>query len=155
MDEFFLAGLFHDIGQVALFHSDTELYSRLYDELLSGTERTVEIERRMLGTDHKETGGAILTYWNFPVFFADSAREHGSLNVISPHKAKVLLITASDVLSSFLLSGEISEYHKQLLESIPRFTNLTSEKIDYYKEEYIAKLEKEPLFIECSSIFQL
>ncbi|MBI9102864.1 MAG: HDOD domain-containing protein [Spirochaetales bacterium] len=155
IDEFFLAGLFHDIGQVALFHSDPEAYSNLYEQVHAGKERTIEIERRILGTDHKEVGGEILSYWNFPVFFSDSAREHGSLNIISPHKSMILLITAADIISTYLLSGKNSNYQKQILETIPKYTTLTLEKLSYYQEEYMSILEKAPLFIECRSIFQL
>ena len=154
-DELFLAGLFHDIGRVALFHGEPEAYSRLLDEQAETGRNTRDLELHYFGIDHKEVGGAILEDWNFPELFSDPAREHGTLNITSVHKNVVLAVTTADILASRITDGVISEQKAEILTKIPAVLRLPESRITYYSEQFRGELESDPLFGECTSIFNL
>ena len=63
----FIIGLLHDIGKVVLDQFFNELFRRALEE--AGGPDGVELyvaERRVIGFDHGEVGGMLLTRWNFP-----------------------------------------------------------------------------------------
>lgn len=154
-DELFLAGLFHDIGRVALFHGEPEAYSRLLDEQQETGANTRTLEQRYFGIDHKDVGYAILSDWNFPDLFTDPAREHGSLNITSSHKNVVLTVTAADILAALIDGGTLPEDKGAILDAVPDRIPLQKEQIDHYKEKFLSELNDDPLFSECTSIFNL
>lgn len=154
-EEVFLAGLFHDLGRVALFHGEPEAYSALLEEQEETNKNTRELERHYFGTDHKEVGWAILADWNFPDVFSASAREHGSLNITSRHKTVVLVVTTADILAALIDGGGVPADKQAVLEKIPSLIPLPGERIEYYKTQFLSDLGKDPLFSECTSIFNL
>jgi len=149
----FVAGLLHDIGQVALFQSDPGLYT----ELLGSTKRldeSVEItEQRFYQVDHREIGASILGRWNFPDVYVDSAKEHNTLNINSRHKKLVLTITLADILSDYIGYGQREGSRDGLLQNILTLTNHTESDVEYFKTTYPDIFEKDPLFRECQRLF--
>lgn len=71
----FLAGLLHDIGQLALFHSQPG-QARVALDLLAGGEALQAAEQRVFGFDHTVLGGALLEAWHLPPLLAACARFH-------------------------------------------------------------------------------
>ncbi|MBN2049912.1 MAG: HDOD domain-containing protein [Spirochaetales bacterium] len=154
-DEIFLAGLLHDLGRVALFHSEPEAYSRLLEEQEAEGKATRELEQKYFNTDHKEVGGAILAHWNFPEILSSPAREHGMLHITSPHKNAVLLVTVADIIALEVTQGTVTEEKEDLLAAIVNLTPLTAEQITFYRDEFIRQIELEPFFGECVSLFNV
>jgi len=73
--EAYLAGLVHDVGQIAL------LSMRLYDSarlegLVSGGCPRVYAESLLLGTDHAALGAEIATGWRLPDSMVSAIRQH-------------------------------------------------------------------------------
>ena len=154
-EELFLAGLYHDIGRVALFHCEPEAYTSLIEEQQETNKNTRDLERHYFGTDHKEVGWAILSEWNFPEIFTDPAKEHGSLNITSSYKTVVLVVTAADILAAKLDGGNIPDNKAGILEAIPNHISLPQERLEYYVTDFLQALEDDSLFSECASIFSL
>jgi putative nucleotidyltransferase with HDIG domain len=152
-EEYFLAGLLHDIGQVALFHSDAAKYENLI--------KTVEEENKVLETEeeelyqinHKDLGGSILQKWFFPDQYVDVAKEHKSSNITSVHKQMISVISIADIISESLGFGHIAADAKELLSNLLLYTGLKEEDIKYYTDDYMNDLKKEPLFNECKALF--
>lgn len=71
-DEGYNAGLFHDIGRLALL----ALHPALYDQLISNDASLQEIERAHFGVDHCETGAWVIEHWKLPTAFIDVALNH-------------------------------------------------------------------------------
>ena len=70
--EAYNAGLFHDVGRLALL----VLEPALYDGPVRTDGDLQEIERARFGVDHCEAGAWLLEHWRFPQPFADVARHH-------------------------------------------------------------------------------
>lgn len=85
MEEAFLAGMFQDIGMLALF----EALGAPYGELLAGAGvdhlRLERIERESLGLDHREVGAWLATRWKLPAYLEHTTRgSHNPESIAGP-----------------------------------------------------------------------
>ncbi len=71
-DEAYNAGLFHDLGRLALLAVEPALYDQWTAE--SGDLR--ELERSRFGIDHCEAGAWVIEHWNLPQAFIEVALLH-------------------------------------------------------------------------------
>jgi HD-like signal output (HDOD) protein len=72
-EEAYQAGLFHEVGRLALLVVEP----RLYDDLISRGGDLRSLERTHFGIDHCEAGALLIEHWRLPQIFADVARHHG------------------------------------------------------------------------------
>ena len=149
----FVAGLLHDIGQVALFQSNPEVYENLLDSVLLEDGEIEVFERRHYQTDHHEIGSSLLTKWNFPKIYIDAAKEHNTINVNSKHRTLVLTVTLADLLSSYLGYGQKEGSGEKLLTEILSLTNHDDSDLEYFKSNCKDIFEEDPLFKECQRLF--
>jgi len=148
----FIAGLLHDIGQVALFQRYPNDYSRFFTDqnTLASVE---ELEKSLFGTDHRELGGFILDKWNFPDVYSDVAREHGSINVSSIHKSIVYTVSFADLVTEKIGFGQGCEVDDNLFLELAGYLNISADDIVYYQNDFFSGLENDDLFLECQDLF--
>lgn len=154
-DECFLSGLLHDIGQVALYNANPGKYSQVLALAKTEMKRISEIEDSLFGTNHRDVGAQVLTNWSFPDVYVDSAAEHGSANITSPHKQSILIISVADFVTSNIDLYVDSPLDFSVLHAILRQTSLTEEDIREYQEHFVESLAGDRLFQECKSLFSL
>jgi putative nucleotidyltransferase with HDIG domain len=65
LEEYFIAGLIHDIGKVLINNFLPEEMNRVLEEAARREEPIPDIERRMFGLTHEEIGIAIGKKWRF------------------------------------------------------------------------------------------
>ncbi len=149
----FVAGLLHDIGQVALFQSEPAAYEVLLSSAEEGSDSIEILEQRVFNTDHREIGAGLLAHWNFPEAYVDSAREHNTLNIDSKHRSLVLTVTLADLLSEYIDYGQRGDAREGLLSEVLSLTDHTEEDLEYFKTDYREVFEEDPLFKECQRLF--
>jgi putative nucleotidyltransferase with HDIG domain len=71
-DEAYNAGLFHDIGRLALL----VMQPALYDQMLASGGDLLELERTHFGLDHCIAGAWVIEHWGLPKTFVDVALHH-------------------------------------------------------------------------------
>ncbi len=71
-EEAYQAGLFHEVGRLALL----TVAPRLYDELIGQEGDLTALEREHFGVDHCEAGALLIEQWRLPQIFADVARHY-------------------------------------------------------------------------------
>jgi HD-like signal output (HDOD) protein len=71
-DEGYNAGLFHDLGRLALIMLD----ANLYDQLIQQGGALLELERAHFGIDHCEAGAWLIEHWKLPLAFVEVAKNH-------------------------------------------------------------------------------
>jgi putative nucleotidyltransferase with HDIG domain len=76
VEEFFVAGLIHDIGKMALLHLMRERYLLAVD--LAARERLliVEAERTIIGLNHTQVGRLLTEAWNLPRALVTTVARH-------------------------------------------------------------------------------
>ncbi|MBN1835159.1 MAG: HDOD domain-containing protein [Spirochaetales bacterium] len=154
-EECFIAGLLHDIGQVAFFHTDPERYRQVVAQLLEGKPGSEGLEEMLFGFTHRTFGAVLLQKWSFPEVYVDAAREHKSLNVTSPYKTVVLIVTAAALFAELSRIGSLDEESQSLLTQILPRIGLASADSEYYRVQFLADLHNDPLYRECGSLFGL
>ncbi len=148
----FLAGLLHDIGQVALFQRYPDQYRTfLIDQSGKGTAE--DIEQSLFGTDHCNLGGYILERWNFPDVYVKTALEHGSINVQSIYKNIVYTVSLADLLTVKIGFGQRREVDDDLFINLTSYLDMDAEDILYFQHDFLSILEKDHLFLECQELF--
>lgn len=75
-EDYFLAGLLHDIGILVLdqfFHDEfVEVLKNMINEKIN----LLDSEQRLFGTTHQETGAFLATKWKLPLILTHSIRYH-------------------------------------------------------------------------------
>ena len=154
-EDCFVAGLLHDIGQVAFYNADKERYQPVVSVLIEGKAPVETIEQGIYGADHRKVGASLLKLWSFPDLYVDTALEHQSLNITSPHKAVIFIVSTADLVAELIRIGSLDEESDRLLVELIQRTELTENDIQYYKSSFISDMQKDTLFLECRSLFGL
>ncbi len=154
-EELFLAGLLHDIGQVAMFHADRSGYEGLIEERTTSDVSMRNLEREKYGIDHRELGKEILTRWNFPDLFVDTAREHGTVNVGSRHKNAVFAVTLSDIVAVKVTDGDTTPEKVEILSQMPALLSIEPSLVTYLEGTFPALVQKDPFFVECGNLLNI
>ena len=152
-EDCFIAGLLHDIGQVAFFNTDRERYRQVVNQLLAGSSGVEGLEEMLFGFNHRTFGAALLQKWSFPEVYVDAAREHESLNVTSPHKSAILIVTAAALFAELSRVGTLQADKQELLAQILPRVSLGAADMEYYRKQFMEDLQDDTLFQECSLLF--
>ncbi|QEN07055.1 HDOD domain-containing protein [Oceanispirochaeta crateris] len=154
-EESFLAGLLHDIGQMSLYESELNAYDKIMPFINVDEGKTCSEETSMFGVNHREIGRRIMESWNFPQSFSDTAGEHGNLNIQSPHKEMIVIVSIADLLTSVLHEIDFSEKMKTALDPYLKYSGLKLEQLNYFQDKFMVEMKDDPLFQECKSLFRL
>jgi putative nucleotidyltransferase with HDIG domain len=154
-DDVFVAGILHDIGQVALLNSDQSGYELLVQESDRDAVPLDELENRAFGIDHKELGASLLERWFFPRLLVDVAREHGNLTISSSHKNAIIVVAVADLLSEIWGFGYGTPDREERLSSLLPHSGLDNDDLNYYNSQGQGDLQQDPLFLEYQEILGL
>lgn len=105
--EFFIAGLIHDIGKLALLLTFPHDY--LPEKWLNNSnlhDRVVK-EKDNFGISHDTVGGKMLEKWLFPKKLVDSVAWHHNISVSSPCPPINIATHLADLLSHYLNYSEL------------------------------------------------
>jgi HD-like signal output (HDOD) protein len=152
-EEAFIAGLLHDIGQAVLYNSDPEAYEKALEEARQNGTALESTEERVFGVNHRQVGGALLKRWNFPELYADSAREHDSVNIDSPHKTTVIVVSLAGLLAEKITDPELGPRKDELVAQLMPYTCLAGMEFDALAQTYAEDLSRDPLYQEYQKLF--
>jgi len=118
LDDIFVAGLLHDVGQLVMIASHAGQYDRVLRAVAEGGRSLSRAEREIFGTSHAEVGSYLLWLWGLPDSVAEAVAFHhhpsrSKTNTFGPiaavHIANVLAETQPDGLEA-AGNGLDSEY---------------------------------------------
>lgn len=133
IDQCFLAGLLHDVGQLVLAAGIPEEYSHTIEAARAGQKSLSEIEFAQFNTTHAEVGGYLLGLWGLPNPIVEAvtlhhrpeqAAVHGFSPVIVAHVANALAHTHPlagedihmDCIANFGLTAHLERWKSLCLE---------------------------------------
>jgi putative nucleotidyltransferase with HDIG domain len=133
-DELFLAGLFHDIGQLVLVNRYPSFLSAVRRLAAEQAIRQFEAELVVLGTDHGELGARIAAHWRMPDFVVESVRGHHRPDrAWAPFRWHASVIAAADFLYSAHGLGDLGErFRIDLTEDVWEALGLADLGLDLY-----------------------
>jgi HD-like signal output (HDOD) protein len=151
-EEAFVAGLLHDVGQVALFLHEPAAYEALLARARAEGSDLCAFERLAYGADHKEVGSEVLTLWNFPAVYPHAALEHGNDNVTSTNKQVVVLVTAADFIASNWFVSEDAHRPLYSIDAHFRYLGADPDEIEDWQADLKGRLEADLFYLECQNL---
>jgi putative nucleotidyltransferase with HDIG domain len=76
LEEYFIAGLLHDIGITLFVRAFTSECEEIYNPDYKPEKRYVELEKDRFGMSHDELGGLIAEHWKFPESLVGAINGH-------------------------------------------------------------------------------
>ncbi|MDX9834994.1 MAG: HDOD domain-containing protein [Desulfobulbus sp.] len=89
-EEYFVAGLLHDLGKVPLADEYTEVFARVN----TGQEPLVTVEQQILKLDHQEVGAMIAAKWKLNAVITDAICHHHT-PTLAGHEHRDLVATVA------------------------------------------------------------
>jgi putative nucleotidyltransferase with HDIG domain len=90
-EDFFIAGILHDIGKLFFIHSFKDEYDSLITEAKENSRRLIDLEFEKYGTTHDIVGGVLAEKWNLPLSLRNIIKYHNHGAIIG--KTDILLST--------------------------------------------------------------
>ncbi len=151
-EECFVAGLLHDVGQVAFLLESPKAYEALVLEARLKGRCVSELETEAYGTDHKRVGAEVLASWSFPAVYVDAALEHGSPNPASASKQVVATVTAADLVGANWAREPDPPRPLAGLAPFLGYLRLGADDLDAWQAETRSRLEKDPFYLGCREL---
>lgn len=107
--QFFIAGLLHDIGKLAMFLIFGEKY--IASKWLSGLSNATKLEeeKRTFKITHDEAGGRLLEHWQFPDELTTALYYHHAPNCNPKMRIYPLVVQVADFLSFMYAQTETAD----------------------------------------------
>lgn len=126
---FFIGGLIHDIGKLAMLLTFPDEYP--IDKWLSGFSSTdkLEEERSQFGITHEEVAGRLLRKWDFPDSLTDGLEFHHNPDGASKNQGVALILQVADALAYLCCTAEEREnqdINTAVIELLPGVDELWS-----------------------------
>jgi putative nucleotidyltransferase with HDIG domain len=108
VERFFVAGLLHDIGSLAMYQMLPERAQLALERHYDGDKPLDETERCVFGCDHAAVGAALMTSWTLPAFYRDATANHHSAGSRG-HTPATAVVHLADLLVQTLDLGSNGE----------------------------------------------
>lgn len=102
IEEIFICGIIHDIGQVVLWNNFSEIYMSFMLNPGVGEYPTVAEEEKFMGASHADVGRAIAEHWKLPEILHDAVAYHHK-PMHRPDSETVMIVHFADVLANMIL----------------------------------------------------
>jgi HD-like signal output (HDOD) protein/ActR/RegA family two-component response regulator len=117
LEQCFLAGLLHDIGQLVLAFGLHEEYSEVIAKSARENLPVWQVEQELLGASHADVGAYLLALWGLPNPIIEAvARHHQPAQCAVPEFSPAIAVHAADVFAHEL-SGINTEITPQQLDT--------------------------------------
>lgn len=116
-DKFFVAGLLHDVGRLALFSKVPEVSERVFDRFRKGDGSLRDAEKAELGYDHADIGGALMKRWQLPPRLVEAVTHHHRPLACLQAKEEASVVHLVDHLVNAMQVGTTGETHVPPLQS--------------------------------------
>ena len=98
----FTAGLLHDIGKLVLSSFLEDAYEPLLSRLEPSGVSFLDAEKSILGVEHAEVGGRLLTRWRFPANLVNAVAHHHDPAKAKPFHQLAAYIHVGDLIAHCL-----------------------------------------------------
>jgi HD-like signal output (HDOD) protein len=116
-EQYFVAGLLHDIGRLILFLKLGNDMSAVLEVAKSSGKMLFQCEQEHLGFDHAAVGGELLKRWNLPPHICSAVEFHHIPQRAGSHKQAAAMVHVADILINGIACGGSGERYVPPLDS--------------------------------------
>lgn len=109
LERFFVAGMLHDIGRLAMFITIPELCREMIETCRSEGSLLYDVERERLGFDHGDVGGRLLRNWKIPARVAEPVECHHCCSRAVQYPRETAILHLADLIAHALEFGSSGE----------------------------------------------
>lgn len=110
-EQYFIAGLLHNIGSLVLYQSLPELAREAINSAKYGHEALHQAEHRLIGFDHGEVGATLVQAWRLPASLTHVTRYHHQPSATQRDQMAVDVVHIADILVSSVPFGHSGDMH--------------------------------------------
>lgn len=126
-EQIFVAGLLHDIGELAIYHQLPEQAEKILAQLGDSSVPLYQVERDVLGFTHAAVGEALFQHWGLPAVFCEVAAHHHTPSLSQHYRDESWIVHVADALSAKVEPGhKVAQDH----EGFPAFEPATPPRVE-------------------------
>jgi putative nucleotidyltransferase with HDIG domain len=146
-EEYFVAGLLHDLGKIPF----GDEYTEVLDRVRTDGEPLFRLEQQIMEIDHEEVGEMIASKWKLNAVITDAICHHHSPELAAPeHQALVATVALADFyicLFDIGYAGNLFPDENQL-EPLLKMSELEWSAVVALSEMVNAEIEKAEIFLQ-------
>ena len=152
-EEYFIAGLLHDVGKIPL----NNRMAKEYVQAVSLTDREhiplYQSEERLLSVHHAAVGKMIVENWRLGENLADAVSSHHHLDAYAgKHRELVLTVAIANLFSNtYELGFSGDRYPENIPDSLMHELGIDWEYLESLEEAVKAEIEKAQVFLKVAS----
>jgi len=110
VDDAFVAGLLHDVGQLVFVAHHPEQYDQVLNAVATRNQTVSEAEREVFGTTHAEVGGYLLWLWGLPDSVVEAvAFHHEPSRCLDKQFSALTAVHAANVVEEMQPDGTLAD----------------------------------------------
>jgi putative nucleotidyltransferase with HDIG domain len=101
-ERLFIAGLLHDVGKLLVYYNYPDKAAKILAEQKSSGTDICQLEHSILGSDHAEIGGELLTQWNLPEALREAVAYHHAPEECPSASLESSIVHIANALTNYL-----------------------------------------------------
>jgi putative nucleotidyltransferase with HDIG domain len=153
LEEFFMAGLLHDIGKIPLNNRLSEPYVTSMISADRDQIPLIQAEKSTIGIHHCEVGRIILQRWRLNQEIQDAISfHHAPLSYEGAHRNIVYAVTAANFFAnSFEIGFAGDRYPQTVPEEVFQSIGVGMEWFDQIESQVLSEIEKARIFLKIAT----
>lgn len=140
-ERYFVAGLLHDIGRLALYLMMPEQARQLIQRAAKPDGIPGDLERSIFGVDHMEVGAALLRAWRLPESLVEPAAFHHAPRRAEHYPRETAVVHIANVVANSLRPGLPGDNDEHCDPHALRLLGLEDDILDMVLKEVDTRLE--------------
>ncbi|PIQ95451.1 MAG: phosphohydrolase [Nitrospinae bacterium CG11_big_fil_rev_8_21_14_0_20_56_8] len=108
-ERYYVKGILHDVGRLILFLNLPDKMKEAFSLYENDGGLLYEAERKVLGFDHSEVGGALIQTWNLPPTLQETVRYHHNPSKAPQDPTSASIIHLADIIAHAMQLGTSGE----------------------------------------------